>query len=333
MSDIRLGIIGAGNLASMRIYPCLHMLPIRLVAVCDLDREKAERNARKFGAEKVYTDHQQMLAAGGLDAIIICVGPDLHARLAVEVMEAGLPVYTEKPPAVRAADAYAMWETSRRLGMICMTGFKKRFAPAYQKARAAIASDGFGVPTLLSIDYACGPTYPNNPDDPRSQFLLDFCVHIIDLSRFLCGDVAEVYARETNETTYAVHLVFESGGLGVLALSANRAWAVATEKVEVTGGPGQFISVDNSVRMVRHIGDTIAEWHDPSFSTARGDSLVETGFQPELAAFVDAVREGHEPESSISSSYRTMCLYEAIAQSARERSVVVVENVQLAAVR
>lgn len=107
------------------------------------------------------------------------------------------------------------------------------------------------------------------------------------------------------------------------------AWNVATEKVEITGGPGQFIILDNSVRMVRHSGDAIVEWHDPTFSTARGDSLVETGFQPELAAFVVAVQEGHEPESSIASAYGTMCLYEAIAHSARERRPVAVERVDL----
>jgi predicted dehydrogenase len=47
-----------------------------------------------------------------------------------------------------------------------------------------------------------------------------------------------------------------------------------------------------------------------------GDSLVETGFQPELAEFVDAVRSGREPESSIASACETMRLYEAIAQAA-----------------
>jgi myo-inositol 2-dehydrogenase/D-chiro-inositol 1-dehydrogenase len=135
MADLRLGIIGAGRLSSMRIYPCLHYLPVRLAAVCDLNRAAAERNARKFGGEAIYTDYRAMLDGAGLDAVIVCVGPDMHERLAIDVMEAGLPVYTEKPPAITAAGARAMLAVSRRTGQICMTGFKKRFAPAYQKAR------------------------------------------------------------------------------------------------------------------------------------------------------------------------------------------------------
>jgi hypothetical protein len=54
--------------------------------------------------------------------------------------------------------------------------------------------------------------------------------------------------------------------------------------------------------------------------------LVETGFQPELMEFVSCVREGRTPESSIDSSYRTMCLYEAILRSARDKRVVAVEG-------
>src|SRR3982750_2734620 len=138
MADLRLGIIGAGWLSSSRIYPCLHYLPVQLAAVCDLDRTKAERNARKFGGQAVYTDYRQMLAEAGLDAVIVCVGPEEHHRLAVEIMEAGLPVYTETPPAVTAADARLALEASQRLNKICMTGFKKRFAPAHRKAKAAI---------------------------------------------------------------------------------------------------------------------------------------------------------------------------------------------------
>ena len=316
MSDLRLGIIGAGNLSSRRIYPCLRFLPVQLVAVCDLDCERAERNARVFGGQAVYTDYQHMLTEANLDAVIVCVGPELHHKLAIAVMEAGLPVYTEKPPAVMAADARAMLETKRRTGQICMTGFKKRFAPAYQKAKTAIANESFGQPTLLSIDYACGPSYINDPANPRSQFLLDFTIHIIDLSRFLFGEVAEVFARKVNEVAYAVNLAFRNGAVGVLALSSNRAWSVSTEKVELTGGPGQFISLENSVQLMRYDGDKIMDWHNPSFSTAGGDSLIETGFAGELVEFVSAIQEQREPESSITSSYQTMRLYEAIAHSA-----------------
>jgi predicted dehydrogenase len=206
-------------------------------------------------------------------------------------------------------------DASRRTGKLCVTAFKKRYAPAYVKAKAIVESAEFGAPHLLSIDYASGP-YRNLPDNPRSWFLLDFAIHIIDLSRYLFGEVAEVFAWERQQTAYAVTLRFASGAVGTLALTSHRDYAVSTEKVELTGGQGRMLSLANSVELTYWQDREIRAWHSPSFSTAGGDSLVETGFQGELAAFVAACRGGPEPPSSIASSYRTMLLYEAIKQSA-----------------
>jgi len=312
----RLGIIGAGNLSSRRIYPCLHTIDdLVLAAVCDLDEAKARRNAQKFGAERVFTDHRRMLAEASLDAVVVCVDPRAHEALAIEVLEAGLPVYTEKPPAVTAAGAHRVHEASQRSGLLCVTAFKKRYAPAYVKAREIVESDAFGAPHLLSIDYASGP-YRNAPDNPRTWFLLDFGLHIIDLTRFLFGEVAEVFAWERERTAYAVSLRFTSGAVGTLALTSHRDYAISTEKVELTGGQGRMLSVTNSIELTYWQDRDIRAWHSPSFSTAGGDSLVETGFRGELAAFVAACRGGPQPPSTIDSSYRTMLLYEAIHQSA-----------------
>src|SRR5688572_15655231 len=120
----RLGMIGAGNLASRRLYPVLHTIPnLTLAAVCDLDESKARRNAQKFGGERIYTDHRTMLAEANLDGVVVCVDPRVHESLSIEVMESGLPVYTEKPPAATAAGARRVLETSRRTGKLCVTAF------------------------------------------------------------------------------------------------------------------------------------------------------------------------------------------------------------------
>ena len=79
-----LGIVGAGNLSSKKIYTSLKYIPeARLKAVCDLDENKARRNAEKFGAEHVFTDIDEMLEPSDLlDAVMICIGPEQHAQLA-----------------------------------------------------------------------------------------------------------------------------------------------------------------------------------------------------------------------------------------------------------
>jgi predicted dehydrogenase len=314
-APLRLAIVGAGGLSSTRIFPSLHLLPVELVAVCDLDVVRARSVGSRFGSPAIYGDATTMLDQMQLDAVIVCVGPQVHHDLAIEIMERGLPVYTEKPPAPSVAGAFEMLEASRRTGQLCMTGFKKRFAPAYRKARVAIDSQSFGPTTLVSIHHASGPGYVPGSSNPRESFLLDFGIHAIDLARYLGGEVREVFARASDEAAYSIALDYASGAVGTISLSANRIWEYGTERTDVTGGPGQFLTVTDSIVLRRFDGIDIADWNSPNFSIAKGDSLIETGFALELREFVEAVTLGTTPESTIESSWRTLQLYDAIEQS------------------
>lgn len=69
MEPLRLGFIGAGEMATFAIYPALHFAPIRLVSVCDLDDEKAKSAAETFGAPRWYTDYRRMWEVEDLEAV------------------------------------------------------------------------------------------------------------------------------------------------------------------------------------------------------------------------------------------------------------------------
>lgn len=318
--DLRVGIIGAGGHASSKIYPNLRELPVRLAAVCDLDEARARHNARVFGAEAVYTDHFAMLRDAGPDAVIVCVGGAGHAKLAIDAMEAGIPVYTEKPPALSSLDSAVMLETSRRTGRTCMTGYMKRFAPVYQRARAAVQDDDFGTPSLLAITWSFGV----NEQAWLDEFLVDFGVHMIDLARYFFGEIDEVYARDREGIAYAITLGFANGAVGTLSMTANRGYDI-TERTELTGGYGNHVSIDSTGRFVRYRGGGVADFHERPFSMQ--DSLTDAGYRGELAEFVDAVRSGREPESSIASSHQTMRVHDAIRRSAAERRIVAVDEI------
>jgi len=83
--DPTIAIIGAGALSTRRIYPYIGAAGAVLVGVCDLERDKAERNARRFGG-CVYDDFREMLNRESPDGVIICVGPEGHAELAPVVL-------------------------------------------------------------------------------------------------------------------------------------------------------------------------------------------------------------------------------------------------------
>ena len=95
MEDLRVRFLGAGGFATHTIYPALHFAPLVLKAICDIDREKANRNARKFGGgANVYTDRHQMYQDEDLEAMVISMGPESRLSFVIEALEAGYHVFT-----------------------------------------------------------------------------------------------------------------------------------------------------------------------------------------------------------------------------------------------
>jgi predicted dehydrogenase len=312
MSDPRICIVGAGRLSTLRIYPYIGAAGAQLVGVCDLDRSKAETNARRFGGN-VYTDLDAMIEKERPDGVIVCVGPRQHAELAPRVMRRGIPVYTEKPPAPSAAAALEVARVSRETGVLCTTAFKKRYNVAYTRAQQWV--ERFKPEDLysISLDYACAQ-YGNRDD--RTSFLLDFAIHIIDLAQYLFGDVARVFAFAKGRDAYAVSLKYACGAVGSLHVNDGRAFDVPTEEVELTARGGNFMTVHNSSSWRIAENGKGTEWREPATFVSRGDSGNDTGHLAEIVDFLAAIREGRTTRSNIYESYKSMALYEAIRDSA-----------------
>jgi predicted dehydrogenase len=321
MEPTRLAIVGAGGHATRRIYPYIGAAGAQLVGVCDLDRAKAERNASLFGG-RVYTDMGQMLDEQAPDGVIICTGPEGHAALAPLSLERGLPTYTEKPPAPTAAAALELAKLSQEKGVLLTCGFKKRHNLAYSRARQFLDEFDPDDWYQLSIDYASSQ-YANTC--PRSSFLLDFCIHCIDLSGWLFGDAAEVYAAAKGLDAYSVAVTYRNGAVGSLAFNCGRSFGIPTEEVEISVRGGNFMTVHNSSSWRIARNNECVEWREPPTFTSAGDSGNDTGHLAELVDFVGAIREGRTTRSNIEESYKSMVLYEAIACSAAERRVVEVQ--------
>ena len=318
MSQPRICIVGAGSLSTRRIYPNIGAAGGLLVGVCDLDRDKAERNARLWGGN-AYTDMARMLKAETPDGAILCIDAEAHARLAPDVMRRGIPVYTEKPPSLSAADAWEVARVSKETGVLCTTAFKKRYTLAYSRAREWI--DSFDRDDLysISVDYASAQ-FRN--DTPRHTFLFDFAVHAIDLVGYLFGDPERVFAFSKGPDAYAVSLRFAGGAVGSMNLTDGRSYSLPTEEVEITVRGGNFMTIHNSsVWRITEEGKA-CEWREPPTFVSSGDSGHDTGHLAELVDFFAAIAEGRSTRSAIYESYKSMVLYEAIHRSAETGEVV-----------
>ncbi|MFP3904770.1 MAG: Gfo/Idh/MocA family protein, partial [Armatimonadota bacterium] len=109
-----LALLGAGSHSSGNHGPALKYIKennphdVQLVAVCDLDEEKAHNYADRFGFEKTYQDVHTMLDEEDIDGLVLITPVEMTEKLATELLPEGIPLVIEKPPGVNS-------EAARRL--------------------------------------------------------------------------------------------------------------------------------------------------------------------------------------------------------------------------
>jgi predicted dehydrogenase len=316
MNDLKIAIIGAGNLSTKRIYPYIGAAGAYLVGVCDLDQERAETNARRFGGH-AYTNWEQMLQKEKPDGVLVCINPAMHYQLAKALLQLGYPVYTEKPPAESAEDAWEIAQLAHQTGGMCTTAFKKRYALPYVRAKTWLHQFDSSQYYSISLDYASSQ-YDNQT--LHRSFLFDFGIHAIDLLPYLFGEVEAVHCFAKGADAYAVSLRFQNQAVGSMNLTDGRSFELPTEEMELTVQGGNFMRIHNSSCWQIAENGNAVEWREPPTFVSGGDSGNNTGHLAELVDFIQAIQEQRTTRSNIYESYKSMVLYEAILQSATSQS-------------
>ena len=118
MKELRIGIIGTGMISNRHMTVWSHIPGTKVVAGCDIDEAKVKAWGAEYGIpeENLYTDFRKMLERDDLDAIDVCVHNNLHTPVAVAVMKAGYPCYSEKPMAGTYIDAKTIYDASKATG-------------------------------------------------------------------------------------------------------------------------------------------------------------------------------------------------------------------------
>jgi len=146
MSDktIKIGIIGAGQIANMHMRRYEKIDGVEIVAVADIIKAKAEKAACEYGIPNVYDDPREMLKRDDIEAVDVCVHNNKHMPLTVAALEAGKDVYCEKPMAGSYPDAKVMLEVAEKLGRKLHVQLAKVFNPHTQVAKKLIDNGRLG---------------------------------------------------------------------------------------------------------------------------------------------------------------------------------------------
>lgn len=267
---VRIGIVGAGSHSYRNILSTLTYLPVELVAVADVDRDTAESTARQYAAN-AYTSATEMYANEQLDAVLLCVSPQLHPDLTIEAFQSGLHVWMEKPVGVVASDVERM--LAAQGDRVCVVGYKKAFMPAIRKAVELIENDADGpLRTLMG-------TYPM--DIPGGG---DAIIARREAPNWLingCHPLSALLAVGGPVDTVAVHRSRYGGGHCIL----NHENGAVTDLVLAEGAPmfqpfeqylfvagNRTIQIDNSRRLTYQRGIEFAYATGTSFTNPGTDS-------------------------------------------------------------
>lgn len=259
---LRAGFVGCGGHAFRNIYPTLRYLPVDLVAVCDLDPDRAASFAKTFGAQASYTDHRTMLEREELDAAFVVTGYDRttwrvgHPAIARDCLDADIDAWIEKPPVNDLDDIAMLREASGRSGKQLAVGLKKAFTPSAARLKAIVDSDDFGEVQSVSLRY---PQRIPTPDEmratgtetrklwPRLAFL-DHIGHPLSLLRLLVGPAQTLHYTRSPDGSGFASFVMASGATASIHLIGAQSTLSPLERTEVTGAYANAV-VDNGKKL------------------------------------------------------------------------------------
>lgn len=157
-SPFRIGLIGAGYIASWHADALRATPGVQITAICDRNRGAAAGLAAAHGAQ-VFTSVADLIAAQACDAVHILTPPDLHHDLALQCLEGGLDVLVEKPVALSAAQTREIADTARRMGKRFSPGHNFLGLPRYEALKAQVTDGTLGRIAEARISW-CLPLAP-----------------------------------------------------------------------------------------------------------------------------------------------------------------------------
>jgi predicted dehydrogenase len=322
---LRAAVVGAGHHAYRNILPCLHHLPVKLVAICDVNAELAKVTSEEYGC-KSYASSKEMYEQEELDVVFLCVSAAHHPQLAIEAFQAGVHVWMEKPVSMRAHEVEDMIE--KRNGLVSAVGFKKVFMPSTQKAIEIAQSPQYGgLESMLAV-------YPMTiPDNGREvleerKFVnwLGNGVHPLSLLMAVGGQVEAVTTHRSRSGHGACLLDFANG------VSGNFHFASGPHPIEQYRffGRNWHLEIENSLRVKLQRGipheynrtwnylpegtDTGAVVWEPQnhLGTLENKSFFTQGTYAEMYDFCECVLENKPAEKgSLEFALQVMKVYEA----------------------
>jgi myo-inositol 2-dehydrogenase/D-chiro-inositol 1-dehydrogenase len=333
---MRLGLIGLGRIGAFHAATLRDLPVVESLVVTDPVAAATAAVVEKFGAQAA--DSPQALLASGVDGVVIAAATPAHPELILAALDAGVPVFCEKPVTANPADSAEVLRRAEETGIPVQIGYPRRFDAAFVAARDAVRDGDLGwIHTVRSTTLDPAPP-PDGYLRASGGIFRDCSVHDFDAVRFVTGqDVVEVYATGSNQgapifgeigdvDSAAVVLSLASGALAVVSNTRYNARGYDV-RMEVHGSADSVAAGLEDGWPIRSTepGVTFPAGTPHSFFMDR----FAAAFQAELAAFTDLVTGRIASPCTVADAVEASWIAEAATRSLNEHRPVTLDEVRL----
>jgi predicted dehydrogenase len=310
-----------------------HVPDARLVALCDLDRDRLRQAAERVSDATSYDCATQLFdKESPLDFVEICTQPEAHRELVETAARHGAHILCQKPAAKVRSEFCEMIDICAKAGVRFMIHENWRYRPWYRAMRALIDQGAIGRPIRLRIAHRDTRALrtggfadqPYQATMPR-LILMDMGCHLVDTARFLLGEIRSVSATigrfgqaNVGEDVATLSVTFAAGALGLLDFS----WCAAPDRARPEWALNETV-VEGSAATVRLMTDGSLELESPSGHRERrpvalpaNDQVYVDGYAATQRHFMEGLLTGAEHETSASDNLKTMDVVWAAYRSA-----------------
>jgi predicted dehydrogenase len=331
MSELRGGLIGCGFFSINHLHGWRGVEGASIVALCDRDTSRLAIAGDQFEIARRYSDAAEMLAKEELDFVDIATTVASHRSLVEMAATRGIPAICQKPFASTMEDATAMVSARRTAGVPLMVHENFRWQSAIQTLGGILESGEIGAPFWGRVSFRSAyDVFKGQPYLAKSErFIIeDLGIHILDIARFLFGDVVSVTAR-TRRVNPAIRgedvatILLDHENKVTSVVDCSYATHLAVEPfpetlVEVDGSEGSLrldqgyglVVMSKSGSYRRDLFPPLLPW------ASRPWHNIQESVQAIQQHWVGCLRSGREPATSGRDNLKTLALVEAAYRSA-----------------
>lgn len=348
---MRAVVVGAGRIGSFHARNLGKSEDVDDIVVVDANEPAARMLADSLRDTlgihvSTSTELQPVLERGDIDLALVAAPTQLHASTTLRIIDAGIPVFCEKPGATTLEEARQLIDAVDASGVAVQIGFQRRFDPPVRAAAEARARGDVGH--LYVARFA---THDHEPpattyEVPRESLFTETLIHDFDALRYVTGqEVVRVTAMMGDATPEQTGLAAEVRHAGVLAQLSGGAQAVITAawhdpcgydvRVELLGSRDSIAVGYGDAPQLRRLDFDTAGAGEPTFPVARriGGFVerFEIAYRDELQAFVDCVRAGEQPQVGVRDAWAALAIALAAWESQQAGTTVDVPALEVVA--